>query len=281
MKKDGNTAHLPPSFSICHLSWGALSLIKIAVIDDVCSDRLLLLDYIARYGKERRVLIETKDFESGEEFLTSFERSAYSIIFLDIYMNGLSGMETARKIREQDAQCLLVFSTASSRHAVESYRVRASDYLLKPYDYAAFSEAFSLCDRALLSRSRYIEVRESRIQQKIFLRDILYIDYYKHYVQIHTKTRTVRSYMPFSEISQSLAPYTQFLCCYRNLMINLDAVETLEDKDFLLNSSERIPIARARRTGIRQAYADYVLNKLDSPDTPDMPDMPDTPDRDL
>lgn len=248
---------------------GALVLVKIAVIDDEQMDREFMLDSLARYGRERHVLLETEAFESGEAFLQKFEQdgppgpSGYSIIFLDIYLTGMSGMETARRIRGRDSECLLVFCTASDSHAVDSYRVRAFDYLVKPYGYEQLSEVMQLCDKTLLSRAHYIEIRQSRVLVRVPLVDILYVDYYKHYVQVHTKQNLYRSYMPFADIAQSLLPYHQFLCCYRNLMINLDEVASMEDKEFVMKNGERIPMARNRRTLLRQRYADYVLEKLE------------------
>lgn len=235
----------------------------IAIVDDSQEDRLLLSGYLSRYGEENSLQFKINPFKNGIEFLTAFTPGAYSIIFLDIFMDGIGGMETAEKIREQDTDCLIIFSTSSDRHAVKSYRVRAFDYLVKPYSYGQLCEVLRLCGETVMKKSRYIQVKESRVMVRIALRDILYVDYYKHYVQFHTKYRVVRSYMPFSQISEKLLPYAQFVCCYRNLIVNMDEVELLEDRCFVMKNGDSIPIARTLWVSLRQQYADYALEKLE------------------
>ena len=183
-------------------------------------------------------------------------------IFLDIYMPGLSGIETASEIRKLDANCLLVFSTTSSDFAVKSFRVRAFDYLVKPYKYEQLAEIMTLAEKALNKSSRYIEVKESREMVKILIRDILYADYDNHYIQIHTKENIIKTYLSFQDFSPLLLKYPQFLNCYRNCIINMDSVDSLHDNDFVLTNGERLPITRAKRLEIRQLYADYAFQKL-------------------
>ena len=128
-------------------------------------------------------------------------------IFLDIYMPGLSGLETASEIRKLDTNCLLIFSTTSSDFAVKSFRVRAFDYLVKPYKYEQLAEIMSLAEKALNKSSRYIEVKESREMVKVLIRDILYADYDNHYIQIHTKENIIKTYLSFQDFAPLLLEY--------------------------------------------------------------------------
>lgn len=70
----------------------------------------------------------------------------------------------------------------------------------------------------------------------------------------------IRSYLSFDDFAPMLEPYSQFLWCYRNCMVNMDYIESFDDKDFILNNGERLPIAKARKQDIIQAYADYVFD---------------------
>lgn len=234
-----------------------------AVVDDVPKDRLILKEDIRIYCEQNRITAQIMLFESGEAFLQAFETIPFDIVFLDIYMNGIDGLETARRIRERSDECILIFSTTSEQHAVKSFRVRAFDYLVKPYQYDQFEEIMRLVDKTLLKRAHYIEVKEGRGFIKVLLRTIRYADYYNHYVQIHTNERMIRSYLPFSEFAPQLLMYPQFLYCYRNCIINMDRVNTMDEKDFIMQDGERIPIARAQRVRIRQYYADYIFQRLE------------------
>ncbi|MHC1715326.1 MAG: LytR/AlgR family response regulator transcription factor [Acidaminococcaceae bacterium] len=234
---------------------------QIAIVDDLKSERDLLSNYLVRYCKENSISLNLVNFACGEEILAA-KTTSFDIIFLDIYMPGLSGLETASEIRKLDANCLLVFSTTSSDFAVKSFRVRAFDYLVKPYKYEQLAEIMTLAEKALNKSSRYIEVKESREMVKILIRDILYADYDNHYIQIHTKENIIKTYLSFQDFSPLLLKYPQFLNCYRNCIINMDSVDSLHDNDFVLTNGERLPITREKRLEIRQLYADYAFQKL-------------------
>ena len=234
---------------------------QIAIVDDLKSERDLLSIYLVRYCKENSISLNLVKFTCGEEILAA-KTTSFDIIFLDIYMPGLSGIETASEIRKLDANCLLVFSTTSSDFAVKSFRVRAFDYLVKPYKYEQLAEIMTLAEKALNKSSRYIEVKESREMVKILIRDILYADYDNHYIQIHTKENIIKTYLSFQDFSPLLLKYPQFLNCYRNCIINMDSVDSLHDNDFVLTNGERLPITREKRLEIRQLYADYAFQKL-------------------
>lgn len=235
---------------------------NIAIVEDLYADRRFLCDLVSRYCQKNRIVVQTQLFESGESFLARFSRGQYDIIFLDIYMAGIDGMQTAQEIRRIDADCLLIFTTSSESHAVRSFRVRAFDYLVKPYSYEQFEEVMRLCDSALAKQARYIEVKEGRALRKILLPDIIYTDYYNHYIQIHTASQMIRTYISFKEFAPLLLKYPQFLCCYRNCIINMDRVNLMDEKDFVMENGERMPISRSQRNEIRQHYADYVFESL-------------------
>lgn len=236
---------------------------NIAIIDDAAEDRQLLSDYVTSYCKSHTIFVEVEPFCNGETFLAVFSKKKFEIIFLDIFMDGIDGMDAARRIRDWDANCLLIFTTSSQEFAVESFRVRAFHYLVKPFSFEQFSEVMDLCETVLLRQARYIEVKEGRENVRILLRDILYADYSNHYVQIHTKRRMIRTYTPFVEFSPHLLSQPQFLYCYRNCIVNMDEVAVMDEKDFILHSGERVPIGRTLRPTVRQHYADYAFEKLE------------------
>lgn len=237
-------------------------ILNIAIIDDLQNDRNMLSNFSILYCKENNILFKIECFESGEKFLQHFKYNLFDIIFLDIYMDKLDGIQTAEKIREKDNKCLIIFSTTSENHAIKSFRVKAFNYLLKPFEYEQFEEVMNLCDNTLIKYSAFIEIKERRNIIKIMVSDIIYTDYYNHYIQIHVNERVIKTYMKFSEFSIHLLKHSQFLCCYRNCIINMDFVAKLDKKDFIMENGEKIPIKRANGKYLRQLYADYIFKKL-------------------
>ena len=180
-----------------------------------------------------------------------------------LFRSEASGIRIAERIRRDDDQCTIIFTTSSTDFALKGYEVRALDYMLKPLRYGKFCQTMdyfrSVSQR---KRSHYIEVKESRIMVKLPVDDILYTDYSNHYIQIHLQDRLVRTYMRFHDFSSLLLCYPQFICCYRNCIINMDKVTSLEKAEFVLNTGEHLPITRTLRPQIHQHYADYQFQKL-------------------
>ena len=109
---------------------------KAAIIDDLAICREEMRESLKRYLEETYSgdIPVIREFESGEDFLSHFRPGDYDIIFIDQYMNGLSGINTAKRIREKDELAALVFVTTSLSHAIDSYEVRACGYLVKPWN---------------------------------------------------------------------------------------------------------------------------------------------------
>ena len=214
------------------------------------------------YLSSRQVYRVIDTYTSGEAFLENWPSKSYDLVFLDILMEGISGIEVARKIRETDSECLLIFISSSKEYALQGFEVRAFDYLLKPLSEERFQKTMDLCQNELAKHIRYIEVKESRTLVKIPLNEIIYTDYYNHYIQIHTAARLIRSYQQFDVFSPLLLCYPQFLCCYRNCIVNMDHVDSVDKHDFVMENGERVPITRGNRNSIYQQYADYQFLKI-------------------
>ena len=215
---------------------------NIAIIEDSGQELSLLERCLQSYLSSRQVYRVIDTYTSGEAFLENWPSKSYDLVFLDILMEGISGIEVARKIRETDSECLLIFISSSKEYALQ--------------------KTMDLCQNELAKHIRYIEVKESRTLVKIPLNEIIYTDYYNHYIQIHTAARLIRSYQQFDVFSPLLLCYPQFLCCYRNCIVNMDHVDSVDKHDFVMENGERVPITRGNRNSIYQQYADYQFLKI-------------------
>lgn len=235
---------------------------NIAVVEDIKSDFDIISNFMNEYYKKNYMSYNLYGFKCEKEFWGEFEKDKFDIIFLDIYIDNSNGMELAKKIRKKDEECLIIFTTVSKEFAIESYEVRAFYYLLKPYSYEQFMKVMNLAHKALSKQVKYIEVKEARINIKVCLDNIIYIDYYNHYIQIHTDYRIIKSYMKFKEIIELFEPYKQFLYCYRNCMINMSKASGIMEKDFVMKNGEIIPISKKHFGEIKQHFADYIFDRM-------------------
>ncbi len=236
---------------------------KIAIIDDAAEDRTEIASLLRQHFQEKHYLgpIFIDQFESGEQFMDHFTKDSYELIFIDYYLVGMNGYDTARSIRQTDLSVFLVFITISRDFAIDCYKVHASDYIVKPVTRRQLSEALSLINLTALQEKQHILVTCGREQITVYLKDIVYCDASGHYVQIHTRNFTVlRSRSSFGEFVKKLEPYPQFLLCYRGCMVNMDEIIRIENMDFLMNGGEHIPIRQKERSRLLKAYYDHIFS---------------------
>lgn len=107
---------------------------NIALVDDMPKEIIRLSGIIEEYATERQLPVELQTFDSAEALLTSYHPLQYTLIFMDIYMDGMTGVEAVEKIRETDQETLIVFLTTSADHAFDALRVHAWQYILKVPD---------------------------------------------------------------------------------------------------------------------------------------------------
>ena len=151
---------------------------RIAIVDDLSGERALLREQLARQLARRGAEAELLEFDSGEAFLAAEKERRFTAAFLDIYMEGMTGMEAARALRKTDTDCLLVFTTTSTDHALEGFQVRALHYLVKPF---AEGEIDALTDE-LLARvpqpEKFMELRVEGGEIRLRYRDIIRAEHF-------------------------------------------------------------------------------------------------------
>lgn len=233
---------------------------RAAIIDDMESCRADLRTCLHRYLNEHYAgeTPTIEEFSSGEDFMSRFQPEEWDIVFIDQYMKGASGIDTARKIRERDRLAALVFVTTSQSHAIESYGVRACGYLVKPYRYADFEKTMELAGVEKIRGARFIRME----QERVLLREILWCDRDAHYTQIHTERRGVlRFRVPFAEPAGLLAPYPQFLVCYKGCIVNAERVERMDGLDFVMDTGAKVPFARREKKKLEGLYSAYLFQR--------------------
>ena len=128
-------------------------MIRVAIVEDEAAVREQLAGYVQRCTRQYGTLFEVTMFTDGLEILEEY-RPVYDIIFLDVEMPQLDGMETARRIRAMDSEVQLIFITNMAQYAIKGYAVGALDYVLKPVPYFAFSQQLQKAAGQLTRRAR-------------------------------------------------------------------------------------------------------------------------------
>jgi len=234
--------------------------IKIAVCDDSEKDAALLSDALLSYDP----LFEVITFPGGQALLDELSEGRFvpDLVFLDIYMPGLDGIETARKIRSFSNDVRLIILSSSRDHYPQAYEVFAFNYLVKPFDR---KRLYAILDRAI-DELRKENDHKIRIQYKgaihtIDCRQILYVESRNKLLLFYLKDgRKLQRYGKLEEILQQL-PGQYFLRCHQSFVVNLFHVTEFGDNYFRIGHAI-ISISRKYGREAKERYYACLFSQM-------------------
>lgn len=224
---------------------------KAAIVDDMVSECEILRSLLRQYETEQQT-IEITEFHSGRELLSSYIPGGYDVVFMDIFLNDENGVDCALKLRQLDENINLIFLTTSSEFGVKSYDVRAADYIVKPATLEKLSRALHYCKIVKSQSGPSITVTTKNQPLEIALSCILYADYQSRSACIHLKDCLVPVSGSFSELSEQLMAYPQFMSCFKGIVVNLKEVRELGRDYLILKSGEQLPVSRRLQRQVQQ-----------------------------
>ena len=219
---------------------------KVAIIEDNQEALDYYLKYINRYQKEEKVKIELFTYENGADLLKDYNKD-FHVIFLDIGLPIMNGLEVANKIREVDESVLIVFVTNLPQYAIEGYKVNALDFLLKPVTYSDFQIEMKKIERNLkLKKKNYLVLNLKGIVHKIPFSSIIYVEIIHHDIVIHTDSNDYKFRGSLKSIEENL-DMQLFSRCNNCYLVNLNYVESIDKNIVILTNNKELLISRNRR----------------------------------
>ncbi|MBR2674971.1 MAG: response regulator transcription factor [Mogibacterium sp.] len=241
-------------------------MIRIAICDDVESERREVADCVNSYFGKGWQAYEADEFSSGAELLKSDVK--YDLYLLDVLMPETDGMRTAKELRRRYPDAIFVFITSDLDSAVEGYRVEASGFLIKPLRPDAFNETMDyLMQRGLIGPEPTLSVVSKRLPMEIPLSKIIALESELHRVYLHMDGTAITVNQRLTDIEEALAGQSEFLRCHQSFIINLRYVSDMDGSHFILSDNVKcahksIPISRARLKLCKMEFYQYRLNRL-------------------
>ena len=235
--------------------------LRMAVCDDLEEERVQLARMVRSYAQRRGLSMELRLFASGNELLDAARRPDFChVLFLDIFMPGLSGLDAARQLRAAGCMASIVFATTSQDYGVMSFDVQAADYLVKPFRQEDVDRALDWCLEHMPEPLRSLSVYAEGETQELPLSSVLYIEVLGHQCHIHTSRRTLVVRRGLDDLERAVDS-PDFFRCHRSFLVNLSHVECIESSDFLMSDGARIPISSANLPRARDTFLDWVYRK--------------------
>lgn len=235
---------------------------NIAIVEDLLEDRLWLSQKIKNHMEQNHLTYTMHEFTRAEDFVNSLDSTSYSLVFMDIYFSGMSGMDAAVRLRQLDSNCKLVFLTCTADYALQGYSVQASHYLVKPVSDEKFQEALENCKIQPQYEVPFLKLSTNNGPVNLNTGQIQYVNLEGRTVYIHTAQQLFTVPGAFSRVTEPLLSDRRFLLCIQGVMVNMDYISGHEDSVFILKNGERIPINLRNKKRILQQYRNYMFENM-------------------
>ena len=234
---------------------------RIVICEDDLSQRELLKGFLYKVFEEIQEDLDLIEFESGEEaLLEEVILKGIDIFFLDIQMNGLNGMDVARRIREFDNNVEIIFTTSVLDYVCEGYEVNAYRYMLKPIEYNIFKNNMGKCiENIIKKKNDFLTINDKSKLIKIKFDDILYIETSKRQLIIHTINGHEIIKMSMRKLEKLLNK--DFFRCHNSFIVNLEKINKIDVSDIYINNST-IPISKHKKKQLKARLIEVLGDKL-------------------
>lgn len=235
-----------------------IEMLKIAICDDEKFYQDKIQEILKRYLNKQGLTYEIDLFLSGKSFLKQRENTIkYDVVFMDINMEEVDGLQTALKIREYHSETYIVFVTAFINYALEGYKVNAIRYIMKE----TLENAIPECMKAVLDKMqlRQITFPFTEGEKNLYTDNILYVESRKHkavFSYLEEEVVHYQVYEKLDQIEEILAPYG-FLRIHKSYLINMKHISKINNYIAYLDSGEQLPIPRLRFKEVKETFVAY------------------------
>jgi len=231
--------------------------LDIAICEDNSAEQQHLLSILEKSSQS----VEIKVYSSGEDLLREYTPGSFDLILMDIYLSGLTGIETITELRKIDKQVMVAFTTSSLDHTLESYRLEALKYLEKPVKEKAVQE---LLDLAMLRKENKPRLTLKKAGQSIAvpLEVIMYVEQKSHALFLYLSTGEIIDVLERLDHIEEQFSGEAFFRCHKSFLVNFAFVEKL-DKElrvFRMKKDKIVHIRRESMSKAKKSFEKYLFN---------------------
>jgi DNA-binding LytR/AlgR family response regulator len=227
--------------------------LKLAIVENEAAQAAYLQSQLKQWSLEHQTLLDVQQYPSSETFFSS-RFLEFDLVFLDIQLDGMDGLATAHRLRDQGFSGEIVFLTAFSEYVFDGYEVQALNYLLKPVTYPKVAKCLEYMVRKL--DDDHYTFRYNKAIMQIPYSQIIYFSSANHHTQIVTTEGIYRQLEPMRNIFSYLP--SRFLFCHRTVIVNMEHILTLKGRELILTNQAIVPVSHTYLPGIRSALLTYA-----------------------
>lgn len=232
---------------------------NIAICDDEKGACLVIEELVRKADSDAEISV----FTNPDELLNA--EDLFDLVFLDIQMEEMTGIDAAKRLRTRETQPEIVFISAVQEYVFDAFDVEAFHYLIKPVDPAKFAKVYDRVKMRIADKKKnFLETEEAAIlsvksktrQYSLKMTDVLYVENQLKKLLIHTKEETIDLYGAMKDIEAQTGD--GFFRCHRGYLVNLGHIKSYSKDEILLDNGERIMIAKERYPEFIKAYMHFL-----------------------
>ena len=230
--------------------------LNLAICDDLPEERKALLALL----EQAPIATNCTQFGSSEELLEAFRPGKFDLLLMDIYMDGMTGVEAVQKIREMDEHIPIAFTTTSTEHTLESYRLSVLKYLEKPVRQKDINDLLHLV-KLQRDSAPQLAIRQNGAAQRLLLSELFYLEQKAHHVFLYRRDGgTLQLYVKLSDLLPHLEGQP-FFCPHKSYCVNLAFVRGINEEYqcYKMSDGKNVPISRTNRAKAKRAWEDYLF----------------------
>lgn len=237
-------------------------MVEIAIVEDRTDALEQLESLLKQYSAEYKTLLQIHTFTNAVSFLENYT-ARYDMVFMDILMPMLNGLDAARALREKDEKVILIFVTSMQQYAIRGYEVAATDFIVKPVTYPQFKLKFTrFLDRLSMQpkhTSTDILVKTETGFVRLLPSRIRYVEVRGHHCVYHTEAGDYRQYQSMKSAAEQLED-CGFAKCNNYLLVNLSYVTRMDGMSAYIGSEE-LPISHPRKNEFTKKLTEYMESR--------------------
>lgn len=225
----------------------------------ICDDHPIYMKEFAKqlegYFQSHKIPLRLFTFTNGNQLLSS--GISPDILFLDIKMEELSGLETARRLRKENTRSKIIFLTAYKQFVFQAFDVDASHYLIKPVKEEKLEAVLThVIGQLVPPEKEFLTIQSGSSIQRLPYSDILYLEISDRKISVHTKTGTVYFYGKLEALEKMLP--VQFFRCHRSIIVNMDTIMSFDKTNIFLANREAIPVSKRKYQEFSKAFMKQI-----------------------
>lgn len=235
---------------------------RLAVCDDETSSLNHMISLLEEYRFISPFTFQYTCFSSSVELAAVLEQGTHFDVYcLDIVMPGFDGIELGKEIRQYDKSASILYFTSSPEFALDSYAVKAADYILKPVSKETLTAVLNdIFEQIEKKEELSITVKDTQGIQKIILSNLVFAEAMGRKVLYHLNSgRVLECSAQFSKVCNTLLEYPFFLKPHRSYIVNMNYINTIENTEITLQIPGTVPIAQGKGKEIKEQYLDFQM----------------------